>query len=461
MVTLELIGGVRLEERGQYEVIKFIEHDGRCRVTMDYVKGKLLMQWLLEHPGISKEQLFCWFAMLVKQMEQFHRCQKNQCYRYLNPESVLVKEGSLWLLDLEAESNAFVIRDIQKKYMRKHFIKEYNPGKEISKLEQDLYGLGKTIQYMLAHVQPQPNLTKREEYQLSGIIQRCLGTHSKKLYNDLQQIQKDLPKITNPKYNKLIKRTAAIGVILMAAILVRFFSENPVESKEQPIRGMQQAGDSVASREADDGRAGTETDDSGKSGTGEAGISGTGVSGYEQGMEDVIEKNFAVLEDDLTKVQEYMQENTSEDNRKVIEQGLKMERQLLRYLAAAYDREEQKEAAIAVYRRLRDLEVNKELLEQIYLREAALEEQTGQYPQARETYESGITALPDSMGIVTAYIRQLCIDTTISDEECNQKLQNQLSRFPAIEHSEQFQKLRQEYGIKMEGEKVWIEKAKE
>ena len=102
-------GEINIE--ANYEVIRFVEHGGRCWPTMDCVKGQLLLQRLRGEPVIEKAMLFSWLKELVVQLEQYQRCRNNKGYRYLNPYSVLVTaEDKLLLLDLEEESNAFVMK---------------------------------------------------------------------------------------------------------------------------------------------------------------------------------------------------------------------------------------------------------------------------------------------------------------------------------------------------------------
>lgn len=144
-----------------YDVIRFIEHGNRCRPTMDRVSGELLIYVLREHPQTSKSMVFTWFRELAVQLEQYRRYRNNRGYRYVNPYSVLVtRDGEVLLLDLEAESNEFVMKSMQKRAMRKHFVKPIAGIKENIVLTYDLYGLGKTMQFILANTKLEPELKK-------------------------------------------------------------------------------------------------------------------------------------------------------------------------------------------------------------------------------------------------------------------------------------------------------------
>ncbi len=182
-------------EKG-YEVIRFIEHGAKCRPAMDYVRGKVLMYRLQEERRISKKLLFEWFHTLCVQMEEFHRCGNAQCYRYLNPYSILVtKDEGVLLLDLSAESNGFVMKKMQMPAMRNHFVKPVVQKRENTKVGIDLYGMGKTMQFTLSYVEIYPELSLKEEIILGRIIGRCLGEKGKKQYENFRQLKKNLPEI--------------------------------------------------------------------------------------------------------------------------------------------------------------------------------------------------------------------------------------------------------------------------
>ncbi len=78
--------------------------------------------------------------------------------------------------------------------MREHFVRPVIHMRESSKFAPDLYGLGKTIQFMLAHTESLISLNKLEEYLLLRIILKCLGENPKRKYENIKQVQNDLSK---------------------------------------------------------------------------------------------------------------------------------------------------------------------------------------------------------------------------------------------------------------------------
>lgn len=201
-----------------YEVIRFVEHGGRCWPTMDCVKGQLLLYRLKGQPVIEKAMLFSWMKELLTQLEQYQRCRNNKGYRYMNPYSVLVTdEDKLLLLDLEAESNAFVMKNLQKQAVRSHFVKPIVRRKHNVQASMDLYGYGKTIQFIMANTEMKPALTRKEIYQIEKLIDKCIGETMQKQYDDLSQVYRDMPYIRERK-GVQIKKYVVVGMISMVLI---------------------------------------------------------------------------------------------------------------------------------------------------------------------------------------------------------------------------------------------------
>lgn len=178
-----------------YEVLKFIEHGAHCRQIMDCVQGTILLNYLKENPQIEKGMLISWFRELAVSVDQYHRSHSRQNYRYLNPCSIVVsEEGTLFLLDMEAPDNEPVMKRMQKRAVRNHFVKPVYEIGTAGNNDADLFAYGRTIQFVLAYSEVYPALSRREENRLSRVIDRCTG-ESRKKYADLQQVLKNLPAV--------------------------------------------------------------------------------------------------------------------------------------------------------------------------------------------------------------------------------------------------------------------------
>lgn len=206
---------------------------------MDSVYGELLIYRIRDNPQITKEQLFAWFSQLLEQLIQYHRCHDDQNYRYINPYSVLVaRDGKLLLLDLDAESNGFVMRNLQKRAMRAHFVKPVVHIMESSGNQLDLHGYGKTIQFILANTNVEPSLSKFQENKLERIINKCLNESKGKQYKELKEIEKDLPVIRD-KINWKSMKDWILAMISVVGIFVAscscFFVHRLAQKQESMV----------------------------------------------------------------------------------------------------------------------------------------------------------------------------------------------------------------------------------
>ncbi len=192
-----------------YEVLKFIEHGGQCRQSLDCVQGTILLSYLRDAPSVEKETLFRWFRELAVCVDQFHRCRKGQDFRCLNPYSIVVTvEGRIMLLDMDAPDNSAAARQMQKGAVREHFVKPvYRMGVSRNN-EADLFTFGKTIQFMLACTEVTPSLSRWEEVRLERLIGRCIG-EKKKGYEDMRQVIGDLPAV--PRRRRADFRGSQVG----------------------------------------------------------------------------------------------------------------------------------------------------------------------------------------------------------------------------------------------------------
>lgn len=190
-----------------YEVLKFIEHGGHCRQSMDCIRGKLLIEYLKENPRMEKSVLFRWFRQLCVCVEQYHRCRGQKDYRYLNPYSIVVSEDqALSLIDLEAPDNAFVMKEMQRRAVRNHFVKPVCERGMEKDHKADLFAYGKTIQFLLAYVEVEPEISRLEEFRLAKVIARCTG-EAKASYENMGQVLDKLPPIPKEKKKKNKKNT--------------------------------------------------------------------------------------------------------------------------------------------------------------------------------------------------------------------------------------------------------------
>lgn len=178
-----------MEEKRNYEILKFVMHGDKCYMSTDIVKGKPLIVWLKYHAHITKEQFYEWARQIIADLDHFHRCRGNPCYQYVNPYSVIVGEDrKVYLLDLASKEQGDMMHLMQRRYVRENFLSPENQYYQKSEEKEDIYGFGKMIQYVLSSVELEPELKFLESVRIQKIITRCLDKQGKKRYQKLSDL---------------------------------------------------------------------------------------------------------------------------------------------------------------------------------------------------------------------------------------------------------------------------------
>ena len=358
-----------------YEVFRFIDQGTRCRQSLDCVEGTLLAYYLRDNPEVEKAVLFEWFRQIGKSLEQFRRCRGGKGYRYLNPYSIIVtEEERICLLDLDSPENESVLKMMQHRAVRNHFLKQVPAQTTGGFGPVDLFGYGKTMQFMLAYTTLSPGLTRMEEIKLSRIIDRCIGNR-KKGYDDVRKILKDLPEIRKTA----VFQGRTFGLALLCSLILilggfLLYSYVAVGRKNAEKTENGQKTDSILKEE-------------------DAQILLPDKEA-EQPEEQRLLEEYA---DDVSEgLEERLLENTSEGNKEVLLLGQELERDTLRCLAAAYEREEMTEDAISAYGRLLGIEEREDLIESAGVRRMRLEVAQRQYAAALLTGEKVLEKVGES-----------------------------------------------------------------
>lgn len=178
-----------MEEKRNYEILKFVMHGDKCYMSTDIVKGKPLIVWLKYHAHITKEQFYEWARQIIADLDHFHRCRGNPCYQYVNPYSVIVGEDrKVYWLDLASKEQEDMMHLMQRRYVRENFLSPENQYYQKSEEKEDIYGFGKMLQYVLSSVELEPELKFLESVRIQKIITRCLDKQGKKRYQKLSDL---------------------------------------------------------------------------------------------------------------------------------------------------------------------------------------------------------------------------------------------------------------------------------
>ena len=478
-----MLGGIPIE-KSYYEVIKFLDHDDSCRVTMDVVKGELLVNRVKSTPEITKNLVFSWFYHLFGQMIQYHKCYHNRSYRYLNPFSVVItEENEVFLLDVDASSNSFVLKHLQTPSMREHFLKTTIQPTEENKERYDIYCFGKTMQYVLASLEPFISLNKREELKLLKLVEKCFEENTKKGYGSFVQMKKDLgfakmkKDLTSGKVkkdmrfekaksgedsidfkNKKLKIILTIALVLIVANVLLGFVLNVVFSEDNHEKSGEGLSNEAVVKEEFDGVSDEEenieekseesTEDETTVGAGnprnnheEGEVESQSEEATEENLgslsgEDSLDGILRSLDEELNRLLGYLNHNDKEANQKIISYGEEMELTILRGLAMAYDREGYHELAILAYGRLIGIEDREEHLERATLRKMKLEEELGLLEQALETGREGLEVNGGNLNIGRLYLEILINGGRASPEEVRLEYERLKEFIPELEEDE-------------------------
>ena len=148
---------------------------------------------------------------------------------------------------------------MNRRSVRENFLPPEVNYYQAASIELDIYGLGRTIQYLLSVTDPIPELTRRETVKFQKIIFRCLDGHSKRAFKQMSEIQKEIPNVTEKKSKDrriwTKKRTvmAMISIcVFVAAVSVRVIQkkgdERNTELKMESSDGLNMS--EVSEREA-------------------------------------------------------------------------------------------------------------------------------------------------------------------------------------------------------------------
>ncbi|MCQ2508491.1 MAG: hypothetical protein MJ097_06865 [Dorea sp.] len=212
-----------MAQKKGYDVLRFIEHGKGSYISSTYVEGVTLFQWLSEAPTIKKRDCFAMLQEIAKQLELLHKGKGSPVYQYVNPYCIVISEDQhLYLLDMKAESSSERLRKMQSRKIRERFLPTEDPYYQNATIGTDLFGFGRTLQYMMAAVHLTTPLTRREERRIKKVINRCLARNPKKTYDSIEAMRKHLPYIKEEKqdYSQKVSggRKRAVFLLLIAIL---------------------------------------------------------------------------------------------------------------------------------------------------------------------------------------------------------------------------------------------------
>ena len=490
-----------------YDVLRLIEHGQMCYISSEYVGGKVLAVWLKAHPNITKERLFSLIRNITNQLCMIHRCRIKPYYQYVNPYSVVVtEEGELYFLDLEAGSNEEQLRLMQRRAVREAFLPPGEAYYQKATLELDIYGLGKTIQYLLAVTKPIPALCKREERKFLRIISRCLNDNSRLSYKNISEIRRSIPKYIRKTKPPICGRKqvwlacAAISVLTAVWKLQGTERGSLMDSEESGQMETRNEDREDEEREVDGIMMSDErelrielailyilnVEDYAKGLNCLRGIGSEYISvrnlraaarallGDKRELRQLAEESemgLRELEESISEeqilgyyqclIKGYAVLDTEQASRIILSLGeYCMERleydggednaeevEIRRYMAEALEKIGEFEEAARICEELLKLEEDDSKRDDLYCKTVMLYEECGQKNKAINACVRGIEELSDSEELRITHIRMLYEDASVDRAFCAQIKEEYVRQMPGLQENEEFQKLQEECSL--------------
>lgn len=376
-----------MEGTQKYEVLRMLERDGEYILSMDCVEGKLLIYKVQEETPVSKGEVLRRIYQLTQQVVWYQRKNQGRSYRYLNPYSIVLTEEEALLLDMEAESNQFVVRNMQKRAMRKHFVRSQEEGGLVR--NKDFYDLGQTVRFLLACANMPSGFSPGEIYRMNGYLKKTEELAERGGTECGEELLKKIPKPKSPKTAKQKKRwkmvAAGAVVLCLAGVGKSVFAERTQTDMGKEKQQQTERLGHIVTKETE------KTQEQVKETTQKKAVSGQAYLGEEGELYGKEENN-----GEMERIRQLFLENTAEGNQEILRGGEELQAELLYYLAVVYEREGKEEKAIAKYEMLCASDGKEKLQEDAFCRKAALEEKAGKQEQAKETCERGLEKFPES-----------------------------------------------------------------
>jgi len=202
-------------EKKEYAVVYFLEQGGQCYKIDDVTEGCNLLQFIKEE-RIEKKELYVWFASLSEQLELYHK-NAGRGYGHVNPYAVIInEEGKAVLLDVEAKENNELLKRMQKKNFRSLFVKkEYSIGQQ-AKPGDDVYGFGKLLLFLLEKGKFEMKFTLFERIKLKRITEKCIN-NEENAEKVLKRMKRELRKMES---SKRFRRILWVKIIVLGTVII-------------------------------------------------------------------------------------------------------------------------------------------------------------------------------------------------------------------------------------------------
>ena len=144
-----------------YDVIRFVQQNGRYHVVMDSTEGELLAHYITHNATWKKNNFFSVICDLAKEIYYLEHSNGIEIYPFLTPYNVIVeRNGHVALLKFSESHTQKYAKGIQPFITQdesSHYVESY----------------GKIIQFILSQTELNPRLTWNETRKIKKVISKC------------------------------------------------------------------------------------------------------------------------------------------------------------------------------------------------------------------------------------------------------------------------------------------------
>lgn len=174
---------------GLVKIYDLLQAENQCLCIMEYVKGQNLKEYIrkkYEETKISERRIAQWGMELCEILSYLHRQQPAVLYQDLKPSNVICSEsGKLKLID--PDGAGFLGEGFSVSGTEGFLAPEQREGGKLD-ARTDLYGLGRTLQWIL-----EKSVRKKRSsgYEIQRILSRCTEDDPEKRYADCEALKKE------------------------------------------------------------------------------------------------------------------------------------------------------------------------------------------------------------------------------------------------------------------------------
>lgn len=212
-----------MTERTEYAVLQFVEQSGYCHIVHDTVKGHSVMDYAKEEVKLDRKKISRLLNSLAEQLEQFYKCEEQEAYGFVNPYALIVTEdGAVRLLDTEAEENRELVMKMRKKKVRVLFISPEYVLSQRKRREDDLYGFGKSVQFVLDKCCSPATFSRREDKLFKKLYAKCKSGSQASL-EEWKNIGKVLQKLEQKESGRPAFGAGRVFLLSLAMLVVGLY----------------------------------------------------------------------------------------------------------------------------------------------------------------------------------------------------------------------------------------------